>query len=220
MAASALPASLEGAVCLSNGSVGRRRSRKIHGAIEAYGAAARTAKALGFDGVEIHGAHGYLIDQFLWDQTNLREGRVIAATVGRRTRFATEVIQEVRLNVGAGFPGGDPIVDLEAAGLQRALAANPEEWAAIVPPPFRAGVDAFHLSQRKYWQGELGTDENLATWTKRLMGKPTITVGSITLDNSAAEMMRGEGGLPRTTSPHFWRGWIAEILILSRWEGR
>jgi 2,4-dienoyl-CoA reductase-like NADH-dependent reductase (Old Yellow Enzyme family) len=44
---------------------------EIRGAIEAYGAAAHTAKALGFDGVEIHGAHGYLIDQFLWDQTNL-----------------------------------------------------------------------------------------------------------------------------------------------------
>jgi 2,4-dienoyl-CoA reductase-like NADH-dependent reductase (Old Yellow Enzyme family) len=44
---------------------------QIRGAIEAYGAAACTAKALGFDGVEIHGAHGYLIDQFLWDHSFL-----------------------------------------------------------------------------------------------------------------------------------------------------
>ena len=62
------------------------------------------------------------------------------------------------------------------------LAANPEEWAAIVFPLAGAGVDAFHLSQRRYWEGEFGTEANLATWTKKLTGKPTITVGSITLD--------------------------------------
>jgi len=67
---------------------------------------------------------------------------------------------------------------------------------AIVRPLAGAGVDAFHLSQRRYWEGEFGTEANLATWTKRLTGKPTITVGSITLDNSVAEMMRGEGSLP------------------------
>jgi hypothetical protein len=88
------------------------------------------------------------------------------------------------------------------------------------PPLAGAGVDAFHLSQRRYWQGELGTEANLATWTKKLTGKPTITVGSITLDNSVAEMMRGEGSLPKTTSPHCSRGWNAEILTLSRWEER
>jgi 2,4-dienoyl-CoA reductase-like NADH-dependent reductase (Old Yellow Enzyme family) len=76
---------------------------EIRGAIDAYGAAARTAKALGFDGVEIHGAHGYLIDQFLWDRTNLREDEY-GGDIGRRTRFAAEVIQEVRANVGVDFP--------------------------------------------------------------------------------------------------------------------
>jgi 2,4-dienoyl-CoA reductase-like NADH-dependent reductase (Old Yellow Enzyme family) len=64
---------------------------EIRGAMEAYSAAARTAKALGFDGVEIHGAHGYLIDQFLWDQTNLREDEY-GGDIGRRNRFAAEVI--------------------------------------------------------------------------------------------------------------------------------
>ena len=57
---------------------------------------------MGFDGVEIHGAHGYLIDQFLWDQTNLREDEY-GGDIGRRTRFAAEVIQEIRANVGPDF---------------------------------------------------------------------------------------------------------------------
>jgi 2,4-dienoyl-CoA reductase-like NADH-dependent reductase (Old Yellow Enzyme family) len=168
---------------------------EIRGAIEAYGAAARTAKALGFDGVEIHGAHGYLIDQFLWDQTNLREDEY-GGDIGRRTRFATEVIQEVRASVGPDFPVMIRLSTWKQQDYSARLAANPEEWAAIVRPLAGAGVDAFHLSQRRYWQGELGTEANLATWTKKMTGKPTITVGSITLDNSVAEMMRGEGSLP------------------------
>src|SRR3981189_2617285 len=76
---------------------------QIRGAIEAYGAAACTAKALGFDGVEIHGAHGSLRDQFLWNQTSRRENEY-GGDIGRRTRFATEVIQEIRANVGPDFP--------------------------------------------------------------------------------------------------------------------
>src|SRR5258708_14521966 len=81
------------------------------------------------------------------------------------------------------------------------LAANPDEWAAIVRPLARAGVDALHLSQRRYWEGEFGTEATLATWTKRLTGKPTITVGSITLDNSVADMIRGEASLPENNLP-------------------
>jgi len=193
--ASALPASSEGTVYLSNGSGGQRPSTKFAGAIEAYGNAACTAKALGFDGVEIHGAHGYLIDQFLWDQTNLREDEY-GGDIGRRTRFAAEVIQEIRANVGPDFPVVLRLSNWKQQNYSARLAANPEEWAAIVRPLAGAGVDAFHLSQRRYWEGEFGTKANLATWTKKLSGKPTITVGSITLDNSMAEMMRGQGSLP------------------------
>src|SRR5260370_19504673 len=78
---------------------------EIRGAIEAYGAAACTAKALGFDGVEIHGAHGYLIDQFLWDQTNLREDEY-GGGIGPRTRFPTQGLPGIRAEVGPEFPVG------------------------------------------------------------------------------------------------------------------
>jgi len=168
---------------------------EIRGAIEAYGEAARTAKVLGFDGVEIHGAHGYLIDQFLWDKTNLRDDEY-GGDIGRRTRFAAEVIQEIRANVGPDFPVVMRLSTWKQQDYSARLAVNPDEWAAIVRPIARAGVDAFHLSQRRYWEGEFGTQANLATWTKKLTGKPTITVGSITLDNSMTEMLRGEGSSP------------------------
>src|SRR5258707_14967898 len=116
--------------------------------------------------------------------------------MGRRTSFAAEVIQEIRANVGPDFPVVLRLSNWKQQDYSARLAANPEQWAAIVRPLAAAGVDAFHLSQRRYWEGEFGTKANLATWTKKLTGKPTITVGSITLDNSMAEMMRGEGSLP------------------------
>jgi 2,4-dienoyl-CoA reductase-like NADH-dependent reductase (Old Yellow Enzyme family) len=169
---------------------------EIRDVIKAYGVAARTAMELGFDGVEVHGAHGYLIDQFLWDRTNLRDDEY-GGDISRRTRFAAEVIREIRDAVGPNFPVVLRLSTWKQQDYTARLASNPEEWATIVRPLSHAGVDAFHLSQRRYWEGELGTEINLATWTKRLTGKPTITVGSVTLDNSMAEMMRGEGSSPQ-----------------------
>jgi 2,4-dienoyl-CoA reductase-like NADH-dependent reductase (Old Yellow Enzyme family) len=76
------------------------------------------------------------------------------------------------------------------------LVESPEDWQAVVQPMAEAGVDAFHVSQRRYWEGEFGTNLNLAGWTKKLTGKPTITVGSVSLGNSMAEMMLGHGSAP------------------------
>ena len=71
----------------------------IDAVIEGFGVAAANAKELGFDGIEIHGAHGYLLDQFFWEGTNRRTDRYGGDPVAR-TRFAVEVIEEVRSRVG------------------------------------------------------------------------------------------------------------------------
>jgi 2,4-dienoyl-CoA reductase-like NADH-dependent reductase (Old Yellow Enzyme family) len=73
--------------------------RDIDQVIQAYGQAAESAEKLGFDGLEIHGAHGYLIDQFFWEGTNRRTDRY-----AERTRFAVEVVEEIRRNVSPDFP--------------------------------------------------------------------------------------------------------------------
>jgi 2,4-dienoyl-CoA reductase-like NADH-dependent reductase (Old Yellow Enzyme family) len=67
----------------------------IDDVVRAFGEAAASAEALRFDGLEIHGAHGYLIDQFFWDVTNLWTDGYGGDLVAR-TRFAVEVIREVR----------------------------------------------------------------------------------------------------------------------------
>lgn len=71
--------------------------------IDAFAQAGTDAKALGFDGVEIHGAHGYLIDEFFWEKSNCRHDRY-GGTLAKRSRFAIEIVQAVRQRVGRDFP--------------------------------------------------------------------------------------------------------------------
>src|SRR5579863_1593398 len=71
----------------------------IDAVVEAYAKGARDAQALGFDGVEVHAAHGYLIDQFFWEATNQRSDKYGGDLVSR-TRLAAEILQEVRRKVG------------------------------------------------------------------------------------------------------------------------
>jgi len=168
---------------------------EIREIIEAYGNAAASAQQLGFDGVEVHGAHGYLIDQFLWAETNKRQDRY-GGDRTKRSRFGAEIIQEIRHRVGPDFPVTLRLSTWKSQDYTARLATTPAEWAEIVNPFVEAGVDGFHLSQRRFWEGEFGTDLNLAGWTKKLTGKPTITVGSATLNNSMAEMMEGKDGEP------------------------
>jgi NADPH-dependent 2,4-dienoyl-CoA reductase/sulfur reductase-like enzyme len=75
---------------------------EIEGTIQAFADAAQRVKAAGFDGVELHGAHGYLLAQFLSPYTNLRPD-----VYGRdRGLFALQVLERVRSRVGAGYPVG------------------------------------------------------------------------------------------------------------------
>jgi N-ethylmaleimide reductase len=77
---------------------------EIPGIVEQYAQAARNALAAGFDGVEVHGANGYLIDQFLRDQTNQRTDRY-GGSIENRSRFLMEVVDAVIAAVGAECTG-------------------------------------------------------------------------------------------------------------------
>lgn len=156
---------------------------EIASIVAAYGQAAADAKRLGFDGIEIHGAHGYLIDQFFWERTNQRTDQYGGDLV-QRTRFAQEIIEACRRSVGPDFPIVFRFSQWKTAEYDVKLAQTPEELAAFLAPLVDAGVDMFHCSTRRFWEPEFADSElNLAGWTKKLTGKPTITVGSVGLTN-------------------------------------
>jgi 2,4-dienoyl-CoA reductase-like NADH-dependent reductase (Old Yellow Enzyme family) len=155
---------------------------EIEAVIAAYVESAGNAKRLGFDGIELHGAHGYLIDQFFWEGTNRRTDRYGGDLVGR-TRFAVEVIAACRRAVGADFPIILRFSQWKLQDYEAKLATTPEELGRFLAPLIDAGVDIFHCSTRRFWQPEFpGSTLNLAGWTKKLTGLPTITVGSVGLD--------------------------------------
>jgi len=165
--------------------------------IRAFAQAAADAKALGFDAVEIHGAHGYLIDQFFWHPTNQRTDRYGGQSLAERSRFATELIRAVRAAVGQGFPISLRISQWKLQNFAAKLATTPQEMATWLIPLAEAGVDIFHCSQRRFWDAEFtGSDLNFAGWAKKLTGKPAITVGSIGLSGDFLAAFKGETSTP------------------------
>jgi 2,4-dienoyl-CoA reductase-like NADH-dependent reductase (Old Yellow Enzyme family) len=162
----------------------------IDAAVQAYAQAARSAQVVGFDGVELHGAHGYLIDQFFWEKTNQRTDGYGGDLVAR-TRFAAEAIRETRRQVGPEFPVALRISQWKIGDYEAKLAKTPAELEQFLRPLVDAGVDLFHCSTRQFWAPEFeGSNLNLAGWTKKLTGKPTITVGSVTLGADFATSFR------------------------------
>ncbi|MFC8197467.1 NADH:flavin oxidoreductase [Streptomyces sp. NPDC057298] len=161
--------------------------------IQAFAEAAAAAERIGFDGVELHGAHGYLLDQFLWAGTNRRTDAYGGDLVAR-TQFPVEVVAAVRAAVSPSFPVIFRFSQWKQQAYDARLAETPEELEALLTPLAAAGVDAFHASTRRYWRPEFdGSDMNLAGWTKKLTGKPVITVGSVGLDGDFLKGFQGEG---------------------------
>ncbi|GAB7109246.1 NADH:flavin oxidoreductase [Streptomyces phaeofaciens JCM 4814] len=167
--------------------------RDLDDVIGAFAEAAAAAERIGFDGVEIHGAHGYLVDQFLWSGTNRRSDAYGGDPVAR-TKFGAEIVAAVRETVSPEFPVIFRYSQWKQEAYDARLAETPEELEAILTPLAAAGVDAFHASTRRYWIPEFDDSElNLAGWTKKLTGKPAITVGSVGLDGDFIKAFVGEG---------------------------
>ena len=152
--------------------------------VESFARAAGAARRLGFDGIELHGAHGYLIDQFLWEATNRREDEY-GGTPENRVRFAVEIVEACRDAIGPDLPIFFRFSQWKVGHYAARLAADPTRLEALLDPLARAGVDVFHCSTRRFWQPEFdGSPLNLAGWTKKVTGLPTVTVGSIGLADS------------------------------------
>ncbi len=169
---------------------------EVEDMINSYIDGAADAARLGFDAIEFHGAHGYLIDQFFCDITNKREDKYGGDLVGRAT-FAAEIIKGTREKVGE-----TPIIlrwsQWKLFDYAARMAHTPQELEAFVKVFADAGVDMLHCSQRRYWVAEFPEVDgenglNLAGWCKKLTGLPTISVGSVGLSSDFGGAFANEG---------------------------
>jgi len=158
-------------------------SESLDDVVAAFVAAARSAKAIGFDGLELHGAHGYLLDQFFWSATN-RRSDAHGGSLGARASFPAEVVRAVRAEVGPEFPIVYRYSQWKGGHYDASVASSPAELAELLTPLVHAGVDVFHVSTRRHWLPGFAVsgrdaDLGLAGWTRKLTGLPTIAVGSV-----------------------------------------
>jgi len=173
----------------------------IADSVAAWARAARDAQRLGYDTIEIHGAHGYLVDQFFWDGANARADRYGGASLGERARYAAEVVAAIRQAVGPDYPIILRVSQWKQQDLKARLAHTPGQMGDWLLPLVEAGVDVLHCSQRRFWtpefpeiDGEAGL--NFAGWAKKLTGAATISVGSVGLSGDFINVFSGERSTP------------------------
>lgn len=161
--------------------------------IAAYGRSARYAIEAGFDGIAIHGAHGYLIDTFFWAETNVRSDRW-GGGVAERARFGVEVVRAVRANIGPRLPIFFRFSQWKQQDFRARLAENPAQLEQLLGPLADAGVDVFDGSVRYFDRAEFeGSPLNLSGWAKKLTGRMAMAVGGIGLDRGMYDSRRDGG---------------------------
>jgi 2,4-dienoyl-CoA reductase-like NADH-dependent reductase (Old Yellow Enzyme family) len=147
--------------------------------ITAFATAAARAAELGFDGVELHGAHGYLIDEFLWRVTNARTDRY-GETIRGRAQFAADIVAACRRRVGTALPIFFRFSQWKLQEYRARVAETPEELGLLLLPLVEAGVDVFDCSTRVFSAPAFEPSPlTLAEWTRTLTGRPVIAVGGI-----------------------------------------
>jgi len=147
-----------------------------------FAEAAGRAKKAGFDGVEIHGAHGYLISEFLSPLSNHRQD-AYGGSIENRARFLLEVIKAIRERVGRGYPVWCRLSAMEI-GVEGGITL--EETQVVAQLAEKAGVDAIHVSahavapaRRPPMAQPPCTFVPLAEGVKKVVSVPVITVGRI-----------------------------------------
>ncbi len=173
----------------------------IHEIIDAYGTAAARARAAGFDAVEIHGAHGYLITQFLSAISNQRTDEY-GGSFKKRAQFLIEVVRSVRKNVGDDFP---VLLRISAEEFIK-NGYTVEDVLTILPELIESGVDTMHASVGTHGspagitsappEFEVGFNVWRADKIKKACNVPVIAVGRFNDPRAAdAVIARGEADM-------------------------
>lgn len=150
----------------------------IEQVIEGFVQTAQGAIAAGFDGVEIHGAHGYLISEFLSGYSNQRHD-AYGGSADKRYRFAHEVIQAVRKVVPKDKILLFRISNWGVADMDVSLFADKDEWQHTIELLSQEPVDAISVSTYDFRAKAFGTESNMAQLTRSATQLPIIICGQI-----------------------------------------
>ncbi|WP_347954977.1 12-oxophytodienoate reductase [Gordonia aichiensis] len=151
----------------------------IDAVIAGYATSARNAAELGFDGIAIHGGHGYLLDAFMWADTNRRDDRW-GGDLARRAAFPAAVVAAIRAEIGDDLPIIYRFSQHKQQDYTARIAENPDELGVLLGALADAGVDVFDASIRYFTAPAFaGSDLSLAGWAKKLTGKAAMAVGSV-----------------------------------------
>jgi 2,4-dienoyl-CoA reductase-like NADH-dependent reductase (Old Yellow Enzyme family) len=152
----------------------------------AYVRAAEHAQSLGADGVEVHSAHGYLLDQFLWAETNQRQDEYGGSSLAERARYSAEIVAAIRRATGKRFVISYRFSQFKEVDYGATVAASPADLRGMLALLRSAGVDLFNVSSRRFYKAEWPDSEHpdftIAEWAKALTDAPVMTCGSVGLN--------------------------------------
>ncbi|MGE5255901.1 MAG: NADH:flavin oxidoreductase [Hyphomicrobiales bacterium] len=202
------------------GSAGKvMTAEDIQAAIEAFGQAARRAKEAGFDAIQIHGAHGFLVNQFLSPAFNKRTD-AYGGSIANRARAALDILANMRTQVGRDFP---ILIKINSEDfIDGGLTVDESLQAALMLE--KDGIDAIELSGGTVVTGdhcrkEIDSEEKEAYWRqaaktfKRKLTVPLILVGGIR-SCRLAEKLYDEGYADYFSMS---RPFIREPDLVARW---
>lgn len=176
---------------------GKRNGRAASGSDleeikQAYVDSALMAQQIGADGVEIHAAHGYLLDQFLWSETNLRSDGYGGSNLQDRLRFPAEVLAAVRTAVGPRFPISFRFSQWKEVDFDAKIVRTPAELELLLSTIESAGADVVHVSTRRFYKEEWAeSPRSLAGWVKTMTDLPVVAVGSVGVEGDIKETFTG-----------------------------
>ena len=157
-------------------------------AVAGFAEAAANAKAAGFDGVEIHGANGYLLDEFLTEGVNVRTDRY-GGDAAQRLRLISEVVKAVRLAVGDAYLMGVRISQAKVNDYEHKWSAGEAEAEVIFGALGRLPIDYLHTTEFEAWQPAFAEGgPSLAALASRYSGLTVLANGSLHDPGRAAEM--------------------------------
>lgn len=178
----------------------------IQNVIESYARAAQEAMAAGFDGVEIHAAHGYLLDEFLWSITNRRDDEY-GGDLNGRARLLAEVTSAVRRVIGPQTWLAVRLSQWKTGHYEAKIVQNPQQWADLLQIVTDAGGNVIHPSTRRIAEPAFADSTlTLGGWAKKLSSAAVIAVGSVGL---AQQFQPGVADATSALSEH--QGVIAQL---------